>query len=71
MKEKYRVLCNGLTEGLDVVRGVRKSLFEEVTLELISGSGTGVMEISGGGEKALWKGRWGEERREDRVWERG
>lgn len=38
------MLCNHITKGLERVRGVRKSLFEEMMFDLISGRETVVME---------------------------
>lgn len=55
MKEKCRVLCNGITKGLRIVGGVRKSWYEEAMLKLISRKGTGVKETWHGREEDLWE----------------
>ena len=44
MKEKCKVLCNSLTKGLNYGQRCQEKLVEEVTLELISGRGIGIME---------------------------
>lgn len=52
------MLCNYIIKGFERVRGVRKSLFEEMMFDLIFGREIVVMEIQSGGEKGLWKRRW-------------
>lgn len=49
------MLCNYIIKGFERVRGVRKSLFEEMMFDLIFGREIVVMEIEWWGERFMEK----------------